>query len=764
MLGTSARRSIDEALAKYRPGKWHHPPAPPSPRILQLPRRSRRPKNVDKRKENAAAGSNQGSFRRENSCVAEPECKPRGKLEVLFGQERKFSHSVPIVLLHPNACTNNSPRRGKVILHKGSASRLSRLGASGSVREHCSDDVRDIFELESQDHGGQAPRRIRGSSNGFSSDNDEDLGDELNGRWNSEDWKFQAEVLRAECNLLRMEKEVAVRRWEQGCAEMEHAVRMAHSLHSAVQALITGRKKIVDEKNAEVVLQTTLQNQIGALQEKLEKLRKNSEFRENELKKCSNFDRQAMFLQRRLDKLRKSSKDRSYSEDTAKALQQRLEKLVLAACSTAQSESDKEDNSISGSRKGSLNEAQRLAEDILRSQRSSRTKTSLADQRNQLVDVALLRKRLDSLSMGMNESKEAAAKIRKDYRSILSSSGNCSSRRTDAAGRAEQGASQENKLCSERCKATIRKIAEQVQAETEQWSQVQEILHHVREEMEELQKSRDFWEDHALHADEKVATLQVLMHDWRGKARLSEIKISELQSEAAQLRNEIELVRHRHAVEQTRWLDARSRHTGELLSSNSERSSIGLSDTDLESLDHHEASVSGAETSNQSRNREKAAHPNKDENRNLKNKTESKYMHMVKPRISKEVQKSHTCSHKNCIKNASKLCELHSNQQSSSMHLHQKDCVTEQLSQKRTRKKIQAVHSKENFPLQNKHPNREIRKLNQPKRNQGPMGSGKSSCSSSRSPLADIGNASPFRIRRAIFPLSSDESSGLGSV
>jgi hypothetical protein len=84
------------------------------------------------------------------------------------------------------------------------------------------------------------------------------------------------------------------------------------------------------------------------------------------------------------------------------------------------------------------------------------------------------------------------------------------------------------------------------------------------------------------------------------KARLSEIKISELQSEAAQLRNEIELVRHRHAVEQTRWLDARSRHTGELLSSNSVRSSIGLSDTDLESLDHHEASVSGAETSNQS--------------------------------------------------------------------------------------------------------------------------------------------------------------------
>jgi hypothetical protein len=72
-------------------------------------------------------------------------------------------------------------------------------------------------------------------------------------------------------------------------------------------------------------------------QEKLEKLRKNSEFRENELKKCSNFDRQARVIQRRLDKLQKGSKDRSYSEDTAEALQHRLEKLVLAACSTAQS-------------------------------------------------------------------------------------------------------------------------------------------------------------------------------------------------------------------------------------------------------------------------------------------------------------------------------------------------------------------------------------------------------------------------------------------
>ena len=75
-------------------------------------------------------------------------------------------------------------------------------------------------------------------------------------------------------------------------------------------------------------------------------------------------------------------------------------------------------------------------------------------------------------------------------------------------------------------------------------------------------------------------------------------------------------MRHGHDVEQTRWLDARSRHSGVLLSSNSVRRSIGISDTDLEGLDHHEASGSGAE---------KADQPDGDENPNGKNNTETKY-------------------------------------------------------------------------------------------------------------------------------------------
>lgn len=53
----------------------------------------------------------------------------------------------------------------------------------------------------------------------------------------------------------------------------------------------------------------------------------------------------------------------------------------------------------------------------------------------------------------------------------------------------------------------MRRMVEQVRAETEQWSQMQEILGQVREEIEELQASRDFWEDHALDSDEQIQSL-----------------------------------------------------------------------------------------------------------------------------------------------------------------------------------------------------------------------------------------------------------------
>lgn len=53
----------------------------------------------------------------------------------------------------------------------------------------------------------------------------------------------------------------------------------------------------------------------------------------------------------------------------------------------------------------------------------------------------------------------------------------------------------------------MQRVVEQVRAETEQWSQMQEMLGQVRDEMEELQASRDFWEDRALDSDHQIQLL-----------------------------------------------------------------------------------------------------------------------------------------------------------------------------------------------------------------------------------------------------------------
>ena len=68
--------------------------------------------------------------------------------------------------------------------------------------------------------------------------------------------------------------------------------------------------------------------------------------------------------------------------------------------------------------------------------------------------------------------------------------------------------SREEHGCSGRCKVIVRRIMEQVRTETEQWSQMQEMLEQVREEMEELNASRDLWEDRALDSEYLIQYLR----------------------------------------------------------------------------------------------------------------------------------------------------------------------------------------------------------------------------------------------------------------
>ncbi|KAL2239931.1 UNVERIFIED_CONTAM: hypothetical protein Sindi_0635000 [Sesamum indicum] len=103
----------------------------------------------------------------------------------------------------------------------------------------------------------------------------------------------------------------------------------------------------------------------------------------------------------------------------------------------------------------------------------------------------------------------------------------------------------EDNRCSGRCKAIIGRIVEQVRAETEQWSQMQEMLGRVRGEMEELQASRDFWEHRAHNSDSEIQSLKhavfvfIVVEEWKEKAHGYENKANELQLQLSVLQEEL---------------------------------------------------------------------------------------------------------------------------------------------------------------------------------------------------------------------------------
>ncbi|KAL4297695.1 hypothetical protein GQ457_12G026180 [Hibiscus cannabinus] len=163
------------------------------------------------------------------------------KLESLFDQERSFTRGgvLPVVLVSPGESDDGERRRGRV-------AEEDRRGNSSSV----------AFVEE-------------------------------------EKWKFQAEMLRAECNLLRMERKIAVNKMER------RRVHMERTLKSAAQILLSARKNICEVKDVNMVL---LEEQINELLEKIEKLQKKSGGKDLEMNKCSNFDKKVSSLQRQLHK------------------------------------------------------------------------------------------------------------------------------------------------------------------------------------------------------------------------------------------------------------------------------------------------------------------------------------------------------------------------------------------------------------------------------------------------------------------------------
>ncbi|KAJ6948333.1 hypothetical protein NC651_002622 [Populus alba x Populus x berolinensis] len=419
-------------LTSRRP-KWQYPPAQPTPRILHLPRRPRR-KQVPK--SNAAKPSSQRDR--------------KGKLEVLFDQERGFARvAMPIVMV--------GGIRGDQCLEE---ERRERVEERESV----------VMEEEK--------------------------------------WRFQAEMLRAECNLLRMEREIAVKKMERRRVQMERILR------SAVRALLSVRKGICDGKDVRMVLDEEIQELI----EKLERLQRRSGVKDLEGRKCSNLDRQVSILQRRLEKFGGESD---------------------GIC---------------------VKEIQEMAEASL----SIKTNCSVYEtsaSNHSCNQMEMLRRKMDGLSNG-----SLLERMEDEYGSMLSTASSSATNSASTSKRKEfpdmpssstrqpckETKPGDEKACSGRCKFILRRVIEQVRAETEQWSQMQGILGQVRKEIEELQASRDFWEDRALDSDFEIQSLNSSVQEWRQKALSSEAKENELQNQVAVLHVELERLRKTSAKETSR--------------------------------------------------------------------------------------------------------------------------------------------------------------------------------------------------------------------
>ncbi|KAL2485474.1 myosin-related [Abeliophyllum distichum] len=264
-------------------------------------------------------------------------------------------------------------------------------------------------------------------------------------------WRFQAELLRDECNFLRTEREFALKKLE------KNRVKMDRTLRSAVHTLISGKRKILEGKNENAVLEEGIED----LAEKLEEFQMNLR-----INTSRNLDQESSVNDYK-------SKNKSFDVDM---LRRKME----------------------GSSKGMLDRVEEDCGPLLSSTANSSVPGSASTS-----------KRIDRFL------EPSTFSTQQSYQ--------------------EQVSLEENK-CSGRCKAIISRIVEQVRVENEQWSQMQQMLERVRGEMDELQASREYWENHAHDLDHEIQSLRRAVREWRKKALSFENKANGLQVELTSLK------------------------------------------------------------------------------------------------------------------------------------------------------------------------------------------------------------------------------------
>ncbi|CAN0901775.1 hypothetical protein LINGRAHAP2_LOCUS21609 [Linum grandiflorum] len=296
-----------------------------------------------------------------------------------------------------------------------------------------------------------------------------------------EKWRFQAEMLRAECNLLRMEKEIGLNKMERRKAHMER------TLQSALHTLLSGRERICNGENGRV----ELEEEIGRLVVKLEKLQRRSS----------------------------SRRTKDLNRECVKEIQEMAE-----ASLSIRPDDGNEVSSQTNFNVVQIEILRRKMEGLSRGRLLERMEdeygSMLSTANSSAASSASTSRRID-----LPPPEKPPASVRQHQQSLKEN------RKKSCKEEEQQQKQQQKKGCGGNCKAIVRRVMEQVRAETEQWSQMQAMLGQVRDEMEQLQASRQFWEDRALDSDSKLQNLHSTVEEWRQKAISFEDKAKELERE-----------------------------------------------------------------------------------------------------------------------------------------------------------------------------------------------------------------------------------------
>ncbi|XP_062216372.1 uncharacterized protein LOC133916635 [Phragmites australis] len=363
-----------------------------------------------------------------------------------------------------------------------------------------------------------------------------------------EKWRFQAEILRAECNFLRMEREVALRKLDRHRGQMEAALK------SAVETLVSGRKKI--DGRGDVGVAAALDEGIEDLEGMVEELRVEKEsgramsgLRKLQRSHGRNFDRQASSLRRRLEKMPPADAEPCVKDIREIALP------VAPPPPPPQVEHNDEDERVHSVNTSDVEMLRMKMEGMSKGMRER-----MAEYSRRLEAVAAGdNSGCQSRKCGNRHNRKGSASSQRSWSGgSNASTGNLplahdTAYTSHARGRQSMAAEQrhqQQKIMAEECRLVssgsccdcreiVGKIMEQVKAESDQWTEMQDMLEQVRLEMQELQSSKDTWQHRAIASEISLSSLNSQMLEWKNRAQVSEQRAEELQRTISELQSKL---------------------------------------------------------------------------------------------------------------------------------------------------------------------------------------------------------------------------------